>query len=239
MTGNHDWDKWLAAASVAPEVFALQPTYRVLLIVADGIEPGPSDEASDHLLAAAEIRARDTLAGRSLEDVGQLAHWRDAYQSFGAKPKRTRPSVEALVRRSDAGLPRIDKITDTYNAISVAHLLPLGGEDVDAYQGAPRLVRATGEEVFETVSSGEPTREHPAPGEVVWLDDAGVTCRRWNWRQCTRTRIMSSTTRALFILDALGTEHPEEPAEAGHHLTAALSAFSPNLQVVQRLITAA
>lgn len=35
----------------------------------------------------------------------------------------------------------------------------------------------------------EPAVEHPRPGEVIWRDDAGVTCRQWNWRQCTRTRI--------------------------------------------------
>jgi DNA/RNA-binding domain of Phe-tRNA-synthetase-like protein len=238
MTGTHDWTEWLAAASVAPEVFALQPTYRALLIVADGINPGPSDEQSDRLLADAESRARTAIAGRALEEVDQLACWRDAYQSFGAKPKRTRPSVEALVRRIDPGLPRIDKITDIYNAVSVAHLLPLGGEDLDAYQGAPRLARATGEETFETVSSGETTIEHPAPGEVVWLDDAGVTCRRWNWRQCTRTRITTATTRALFILDTLGTGNPEEPTAAGRQLITALRAFSPDLQVAQRLISA-
>jgi DNA/RNA-binding domain of Phe-tRNA-synthetase-like protein len=31
--------------------------------------------------------------------------------------------------------------------------------------------------------------EHPEPGEVIWRDDDGVTCRCWNWRQCVRTRI--------------------------------------------------
>jgi B3/4 domain-containing protein len=56
--------------------------------------------------------------------------WRLPYQAFGAKPKRTRPSVEALLRRVEGGLPRIDRLTDIYNAISVRHLLPVGGEDL-------------------------------------------------------------------------------------------------------------
>jgi len=38
---------------------------------------------------------------------------------------------------------------------------------------------------------------------VVWCDDAGVTCRRWNWRQVRRTQLCEDTTTALFILDAL------------------------------------
>ena len=39
------------------------------------------------------------------------------------------------------------------------------------------------------MDKGEPVTEHPEPGEVVWLDANGVTCRRWNWRQCTRTAL--------------------------------------------------
>ena len=38
---------------------------------------------------------------------------------------------------------------------------------------------------------------------MVWCDDAGVTCRRWNWRQARRTQLRDDTTTALFILDAL------------------------------------
>ncbi len=137
---------FLAAVSVAPEVLELRPDYRVLVMVAEGLEPGLPDQISDELLARAEIRARITLDGRAPEDLPQVADWRAAYRAFGAKPQRTRPSVEALLRRLDAGLPRIDRITDAYNAVSIANLVPVGGEDLDQYQGPARLVRATGGE---------------------------------------------------------------------------------------------
>jgi hypothetical protein len=52
------------------------------------------------------------------------------------------------------------------------------------------------------VAGGEAIIEHPDPGEVAWCDDGGVTCRRWNWRQCRRTQLRDDTTTALFILDA-------------------------------------
>lgn len=57
--------------------------------------------------------------------------------------------------------------------------------------------------------------ESPEPGEVVWADDLGVTCRRWNRRPCTRTRITHSTTRAVFVLDALGAVDDEALTRAG------------------------
>ena len=182
--------EWLAAATVDAAVFDLRPDYRAVLLTADGLRGGPSDAVSERILTDAEATARRLLGGQPPEQLPHLAAWREAYRAFGAKPQRTRPSVEALLRRLDPdGLPRIDRITDVYNAVSIAHLLPVGGEDRAAYIGPPRLVRADGSEPFDTTAAGEPIVEHPEAGEVVWRDDAGVTCRRWNWRQCTRTRI--------------------------------------------------
>jgi len=229
---------FLAAVSVDPEVLELRPDYRVLVMTAEGLEPGPSGPASDELLARAESRARAALDGRAPQDVPQVADWRDAYRSFGAKPQRTRPSVEALLRRLDAGLPRIDRLTDAYNAVSIAHLVPVGGEDLDRYQGAARLVRAAGDEEFGTVAHGEPAVEHPGPGEVVWRDDAGVTCRCWNWRQCFRTRITPATTNAVFIIDGLAALGRDGLTAAGNDLASSLIELSPQAVIASRLITA-
>lgn len=209
-----DLTGWLAAARIDPAVTALRPDYRALLLVADGLRPGPSDDWSDALLSAAERDAPPV-------DHPHALAWAEAFKAFGAKPQRTRPSLTALLRRTD-GLPRIDRLTDAYNAVSVRHAVPVGGEDLDAYEGPIRLTRAVGDEPFETVSGGGPVVEHPEPGEVVWRDDAGVTCRRWNWRQCTRTRLTTSTTRAVFVLDALAPMDDAALHEAGDALTDAL-----------------
>src|SRR3954452_19611871 len=194
---------FLAGAVVDDAVLALRPDYRALLVAVDGLEPAPSDAAGNALLERAEAAAREALRGRPVEDVPHAAAWREAYRAFGAKPQRTRNSLEALLRRSATGLPRVNRLTDLYNAISVLHQVPLGGEDLARYAGAPRLIRATGDEPFDTMADGEAAVEHPDPGEVVWCDDAGVTCRRWNWRQARRTALRGDTRTALFILDAL------------------------------------
>ena len=228
--------QWLAGASVAPGVFQICPGYAALLVTADELRPGPSDAASDALLTAAETRAATVLAGRRPEELPQVSQWRDAYRAFGARPQRTRPSVEALLRRLDAGLPRVDRITDAYNAVSVGCLLPAGGEDRAAYAGPACLVRASGAEDFDTTANGQPVVEHPDPGEVVWRDDKGVTCRRWNWRQCTRTRITESTTSAIFILDGLPALGLDGLRAAADELCAALAGLSPQARFARRLI---
>jgi DNA/RNA-binding domain of Phe-tRNA-synthetase-like protein len=232
-------DDVLSRARVDAPVFALRPDYRAVLLAVDGLVPGPSDEDSDALLQRAELSARQALATQPVDQLPHVAAWRDAYRAFGAKPQRTRISVEALLRRAESGLPRVNRLTDIYNAISVLHQIPLGGEDLDRYVGSPRLLRATGTEAFDTIADGAPVIEHPEPGEVVWCDEAGVTCRRWNWRQAQRTQLRDTTTSALFILDALDPMTNEELRDAADDLTEHLSRLNADIRTAHRMISAA
>jgi DNA/RNA-binding domain of Phe-tRNA-synthetase-like protein len=188
------------AAHVDDRIFARHPGYVATILVAEGIENGPSDADGERILEAAEEHVR----GRGLEraaDAPQLAAWRAAFSAFGAKPSRYQSSAEALAARVLKGgeLPRVNRIVDLYNAVSLRHLVPVGGEDLDRLSGALRLVIADGSERFDAPDG----IEHPRAGEVVWRDDVGVTCRRWNWRQGTRTRLTEDTTRAFFVFDRL------------------------------------
>jgi DNA/RNA-binding domain of Phe-tRNA-synthetase-like protein len=231
--------EFLAGGRVDAAVFALRPDYRALLLAVDGLVPGPGDQASDALLQTAEAAARQALRDRPVEELPHVAAWREAYRAFGAKPQRTRNSLEALLRRAPSGLPRVNRLTDLYNAVSVLHQIPLGGEDLTRYTGPPRLVRATGQEPFDTVADGIAVTEHPEPGEVVWCDDTGVTCRRWNWRQARRTQLTDGTTAALFILDALGPVTDQALHAAADDLTAHLSRLGPGVRATRRLIAPA
>lgn len=233
-----DLDEFLAGARVDAAVLALRPDYRAVLLAVDGLVPGPSDEASDALLRAAEAAARAALGDRPVERLPHVAAWREAYRAFGAKPQRTRNSLEALLRRAATGLPRVNRLTDLYNAVSVLHQIPLGGEDLHRYAGAPRLVRATGDESFDTVAEGGAVIEHPEAGEVVWCDDAGVTCRRWNWRQARRTHLGEDTTAALFILDALDPLADEALAAAVDDLAGHLTRRGSEVRVARRRLAA-
>jgi DNA/RNA-binding domain of Phe-tRNA-synthetase-like protein len=239
MTDVSELEQFLAGAHVAGDVFALRPDYRALLIAVDGLVPGPSDGASESQVAAAEAAARAALGERSVEEVPHVAAWREAYRAFGAKPQRTRNSLEALIRRAEGGLPRVNRLTDLYNAVSVRHQIPLGGEDIALYCGSPRLIRATGHEPFDTVADGASVIEHPEVGEVVWCDDAGVTCRRWNWRQARRTALSDETTSALFILDALDPLSDAQVSAAADDLIDLLAGLGPHVRTARRLIAAA
>jgi DNA/RNA-binding domain of Phe-tRNA-synthetase-like protein len=229
-------EKFLAGARVDAAVFGLRPDYRALLVAVDGLVPGPADEASEALLRAAEAAARESLSDRPADQLPHVAAWREAYRAFGAKPQRTRNSLEALLRRAESGLPRVNRLTDLYNAISVRHQIPLGGEDLTRYRGSPYLIRAAGTEPFDTVADGATVIEHPEPGEVVWCDEAGVTCRRWNWRQARRTQLSEDTTTALFILDALDPVTDEALDAAAADLVTQLARLGPDVRTARRLL---
>jgi DNA/RNA-binding domain of Phe-tRNA-synthetase-like protein len=222
--------------TVADEVRALAPGFTHLAVEARGLVNGPSNAASSALLDEAVRRLTERLDGRAPHEDPHVAAWRAAYGAFGAKPSRTRNSAEALARRalSDGGLPRINLLVDAYNAISVAHLIPVGGEDLDRIRGGMRLERATGDEPFATAAGGEEVTEHPEPGEVVWCDDEGVTCRRWNWRQGVRTRLTERSGNALFLLESLPPMTHGALEAAGVELAEALEALSPGARITVR-----
>ncbi|MGW1358887.1 B3/B4 domain-containing protein [Streptomyces chartreusis] len=219
--------------TVSDEVRALVPGFTHVAVEADGLVNGPSTEASSALLDDAARRLAVRLAGRAPHEDPHMAAWREAYTAFGSKPSRTRNSAEALAKRalSEAGLPRINLLVDVHNAISVAHLVPVGGEDIDRIEGGMHLVRATGEEDFVTVAGGEQVIEHPDAGEIVWRDEAGVTCRRWNWRQGPRTRLTEETVSGIFLLESLTPMPVADVETAAEELADLLQKFSPGAEI--------
>jgi DNA/RNA-binding domain of Phe-tRNA-synthetase-like protein len=219
--------------TVSDDVRALAPGFTHVAIEAHGLVNGPSSEAGSALLDDAARRLAARLDGRAPHEDPHMAAWRETYTAFGSKPSRTRNSAEALAKRalSGAGPPRINLLVDLYNAISVAHLIPVGGEDIDRVQGGMRLVRATGEEDFVTVTGGEEAVEHPDAGEVVWRDDQGVTCRRWNWRQGPRTRLTERTTSGIFLLESMAPAPVADVEAAAGELAELLAKFSPGADI--------
>lgn len=218
---------------IAPEVFALRPDFRALSIRARGVvNSAGTPEAAAALASACRAPCAEPWA-----EV-HISAWRDAYRAFGAKPQRTPCSAEALRKRVDRGgvLPCINAVVDRYNAVSLRYAIPVGGENVAGYVGFPRLMRAAGSELFETMQSGSPSIETPEPGEVVWGDERGVTCRRWNWRQGTRTRVEVTTTDMWFVLEALDPMPNTALMKAGAELLLGLRTLSPKSELETLLI---
>lgn len=166
------------------------------------------------------------LAGKPSWAEVHMSAWAEVFRRFGAKPQRTSCSAQSLRERvlKNGTLGSIDPVVDLYNAVSLKFAIPVGGENVASYRGSPRLIIADGTETFDTMQNGEPSTENPDKGEVVWRDDLGVTCRRWNWRQGVRTRIDAATTDMWFVLESLPEMPLEIVEEAGSALLSGLKA---------------
>ena len=205
---------------IATHIFALRPDFMALSIVVNGVTNTASTDASRAQLGSA---ARNLTSAPWAE--AHLNAWREAYRAFGAKPQRTPCSAEALRKRCerDGRLPETNAVVDLYNAVSLRYAVPVGGEDAASYRGPPQLVRATGEESFDTMVDGQPKCDTVDKGEVVWRDGQGVTCRRWNWRQGTRTRITEASRFLWFVLERLEPMPADALLAAGQELVVGLA----------------
>ncbi|MEH6401041.1 MULTISPECIES: B3/4 domain-containing protein [Pantoea] len=222
--------------SIDPAVFTLAPGFRAMSIVVEATPITRPDVASDALKSACQQVLNDDATWAD----AHLAAWAEVFKAFGAKAKRTPCSAEALRKRvlRDGALPAIDPVVDLYNAISIRYALPVGGENIAAYAGEPRLVIADGSERFDTVKEGEVVYESPEPGEVIWRDDQGVTCRRWNWRQGVRTRLDASAQQMWFILESLPAMPLSALQQASDDLVSGLQQMMPGAQISTTLIEA-
>lgn len=189
------------------------PDYRVAVVVAEGLSIAPErPPALDALIAEREAAARERWGGTELSQIPGIAAWRAAYKGFGIRQTRYRSSVERLVKNVLAGRPlaRVNAFVDLYNAVSLAHVLPLGADDLDRIAPPLAFRFAREGDSFVDMADAETGEapEAPKPGEVVYADADHVLCRRWNWRQDARSLITPATTRAVVTLQANGHGDP-------------------------------
>ena len=224
----------LLTPSIDPRLAGIAPGFRALSIVVEAA-PITSPEVAPAVLAQA---CQQVLSDDVDWADAHLAAWDEVFKAFSAKPKRTPCSASALRKRvlKDGTLPPLDPVVDIYNAISIRYAIPVGGENLAAYTGAPRLTLADGSETFDTLKEGQPVVEHPDTGEVVWRDDVGVTCRRWNWRQGVRTRLDSGAQTMWFILESLPAMPLTALEAAGDELVSHLQRLMPGATAQVQLL---
>jgi DNA/RNA-binding domain of Phe-tRNA-synthetase-like protein len=145
--------------------------------------------------------AKESIGSDPIINHPYIASMRNLYRTFGTMPTDYHPSAEALVRRAikTQQLPLINTAVDAYNAVSVRHLIPMGGFDTDLIEGDIALRFSNGNEAFSPL--GEIEHECTYPGEVVYADDKRVLTRRWNYRDCVETRITEKTVNVVMFMD--------------------------------------
>lgn len=224
----------LVTPSIDPRLTGIAPGFRALSILVEAAPITHPEVAPAALAQSCQQMLNDDVPWAD----AHLSDWDEVFKAFGAKPKRTPCSASALRKRvlKEGALPPLDPVVDIYNAISIRYAIPVGGENLATYAGAPRLTLAEGNEPFDTLKEGQPVIEYPDAGEVIWRDDVGVTCRRWNWRQGVRTRLDSQAQHMWFILESLPSMPLSALQEAGDELVSNLQRLMPGSTAHLQLI---
>lgn len=189
------------------------------------------DNTGDNPQIAKSLRIEETEAINNLKDVPVAEHpfiipWRDAYRKFGARPKDHPSSIENLLRRVLKGeqIRHINKLVDIYNVISLKFLVPVGGEDISKIKGDIVLTFASENET-PILLLGENEERPPRPGEVIYKDDVGTICRRWNWKEAERTKLTEQTTDAFIVLEGLPPVDKEKIQQAISELSESIKKY--------------
>ena len=185
------------------------PESKIGILVCRGIDNHikEEDKYADYLKECQKLAARH-IENPEFTQNPIIRTWRDAFYKFKTK-KGARCSIEALLKRVSKGndIGTIIPLVDIYNGISLKYGVPIGGENIDAFDGDIRLTVAEGGEEFVTYGSDK--SEPPYPGEVVYKDNAGAICRCFNWRESVRTMLTEDTTNAFMIIETVAGERDD------------------------------
>ena len=161
----------------------------------------------DRAIVETEAAMRRRFGGCELARIPAIQDWRLVYKRFGIKKTSYRSSVERLLKNvlAGRGLPRVNNLVDCYNLVSLAHLVPVGADDLAKLTGPIAFRPARAGDSFVPMGSDPPRQDPPKVDEIVYADGAQVLCRRWNWYQDQRTAVCRQTETALLTVQAQGT----------------------------------
>lgn len=185
------------------------PEAKIGILVCKGINNQITDENkyADYLQNAQQ-EAMKHIENPEFTENPIIRTWRDAFYKFKTK-KGARCSIEAMLKRVSKGnsIGTINPLVDIYNGISLKYGVPVGGEDIDKFDGDNRLTLADGSEEFITYGSDK--SEPPYEGEVVYKDNAGAICRCFNWRESVRTMLTEETVNAFMCIETVAGERDD------------------------------
>ena len=87
-------------------------------------------------------------------------------------------------------------------------MVKVGGDDIDHVDGDITLTFAKGDELFKELNSDEV--KSPNEGEVIYVDRNEVLCRRWNWRECDKSKMTQNTKNITLVVEGLPPVNKDE-----------------------------
>ena len=214
------------------------PTIRGGVVYATGLTNTPIPPGLLEAFEAEQETVRQRLGDTPPSEIASLVAWRSAFSEFGVKPTQYRNAAEALLRRlsKQGTVPSINTLVDIASLISLRYQLPVAVFDQRSVVGTTTVRFASGDERFTDL--GSDSISHPEPGEVVFVDDAGVvSARRWCWRQSTQSAAGSSTTEALVTVEGQHPDAKTDISKATNDLVGFLSEYQPQIHLTSAFLS--
>lgn len=196
--------------NIDKEIFQQHPDLKVGVILINGINNSKRVSGIESLLRGICAQRQKQYADKDLDTDPMVSVWNQAYGRFGINPRKNTPSIAALLKRAKSGkeIPHISALVDLYNYYSLKYFIPIGGEDIDWLCGDLNLAYTKGGESFRPMGSIEVQKA--AEGEIAYMDDGGITCRYWNYKECERTKFTRRTVNAVLMVEDLSKIHMDE-----------------------------
>lgn len=214
------------------EIEARFPAARAAVVVARNVVNDVAAAALGQDYRAAQADAVELLAQAGPADYPSIKAWRSVFTAFGVKPTQHRNAAEALLRRlaRHGHMPSINPAVDLGNMVSIRHFLPVAVFDLATVVLPVTVTVASGAETFLGIGSSQP--EHPAPGEVIFVDGRGeVAARRWCWKQSARGATGPETSDVMYVIEAVHEDAADDVKDASDQLVDLLAQHQPAAQI--------
>jgi DNA/RNA-binding domain of Phe-tRNA-synthetase-like protein len=194
---------------IEQEIFDLFPGMKIIAVVANGLKDGNTSAIAEEMKTAWQSAAEEAVKYENAQSHPNIMPWGERMKAAGAPRKKFPSSIEALVRRAGKGGEpvSIGPLVDFYNTISLSHIVPAGGYDIDDLQHGLTLRLSREGDTFKALD--EETEVDIPTGEVSYADGAEVVTRHFVWKQSRRALITSDSRNVVFVAEVLG----ELPAE--------------------------
>lgn len=194
----------MRSLSIGPDVLSPVPGMRILATSLAGIDnvsenPDIHELLTECWMAAGQLNKEYT----SPQAHPKIAPWRDALRALGIAGKKFPCSIESMLRRAFKSWEplRLNPLADFLHALSLRHLVPLGGFDSNAIEGKLELRRTREGDTFKSLDSEQSLNVDP--GEIAYAWQNHVLTRHFVWRQSEYALLTPETTDAIIVVELL------------------------------------
>lgn len=193
--------------TVDPWIFEKNPNIVFAIVIGKNLKNSETTKSDDSELEQSEAQLRKRVPIDAIKTHPDFLVYREALTQVGINPNKYMNSVEAMGKRVIKGdkLPRINALVDLCNAISLKHVVSLGGHDL-ADIDSDLMVRKTVEgDAF--LPFGMEAFENVPPDEVVFTSGNKIQTRQWLWRQSELGKMTLETQNVFFQLVGFKGDH--------------------------------